>query len=252
MDISKYTDMAIVYAGEYGLKIVAALAIFFIGKWGVKKFTTLTKKLMLKAELDLTLVEFLENVIYFALLIVIVLASLNALGINTTSFLAVFGAALLIIIFRPFRVGDFIDSASASGTVQEINLFSTIMITGDNKTIIVPNSSIISGNIVNYSNKPTRRIDLIFKISYENDLKLTKDTLMQIMQSDGRVLAEPAPFIAVDELGERTVNLVLRAWVKTEMYWDVRFDMLEKAKFAFDEKGILISSPQIYVQTKKD
>lgn len=270
MDISKYSDLAIVYASEYGLKIVAALAIFFIGKWGVKKFTYLIKKLMLKAELDLTLVEFLENVIYFALLIVIVLASLNALGVNTNSFLAVFGAAslavglalkdslsnigaaVLIIIFRPFRVGDFIDAAGASGKVEDINLFSTIMITGDNKTIIVPNSSIISGNIVNYSNKPTRRIDLIFKIGYENDLKLAKDTLMQIMKSDSRVLAEPAPFMAVDELGERTVNLVLRAWVKTEMYWDVRFDILEKAKFAFDEKGILISSPQIYVQTKKD
>ncbi|PNV83215.1 MAG: mechanosensitive ion channel protein MscS [Sulfurimonas sp.] len=265
MDFTKYSDFAIVYASEYGLKIVAALAIFFIGKWGVRRITALTKKLMLRAQVDFTLVEFLENVIYFALLIVIILASLNALGINTTSFLAIFGAAslaiglalkdslsnigaaVLIIIFRPFKVGDFIDAAGASGTVEQINLFSTIMATPDNKTIMIPNSSIIGSNITNYSSKPTRRINLVFGIDYSDDLKLAKETLMQVIKEDERVLQDPAPFVAVGEFADNSVNFVFRVWVKTEQYWDVHFDMLEKVKLAFDEKGISIPFPQISV-----
>lgn len=270
MDISKYSDLAIVYASEYGLKIVAAIAIFFIGKWGVRKITAFTKKLMLKAEVDLTLVEFLENVIYFALLIVIILASLNALGINTTSFLAVFGAAslaiglalkdslsnigaaVLIIIFRPFRVGDFIDAAGASGTIEQINLFSTIMVTPDNKTIMIPNSSIIGSNITNYSSKPTRRVNLVFGIDYGDDLKLAKDILNRIANEDERVLQDPAPFVAVGELADNSVNFVVRVWVKTEQYWDVHFDLLEKVKLAFDAEGISIPFPQMNIHIQKE
>jgi len=224
---------------------------------------------MLKAKIDNTLVEFLDSVIYFALFVVVVLASLNALGINTTSFLAIFGAAglavglalkdslanigaaVLIIIFRPFQVGDFVDAAGASGTVQDINLFSTIIITGDNKTIIVPNSSVIGGNITNYSNKPLRRVSHVFGIGYGDDLKLAKETLIQIMEADERVLKDPAPFVAVGELGQSSVNLVFRAWVKTEEYWDVHFDMLERVKLAFDEKGISIPYPQMDIHTNK-
>ena len=270
MDLSKYSDIAIVYASEYGLKIIAALAIFFIGKWGIRKFTTFAKKLMLKAQVDLTLVEFLENVIYFALLVVIVLASLNALGINTTSFLAVFGAAslaiglalkdslsnigaaVLIIIFRPFKVGDFIEAAGASGTVEEINLFSTIMATPDNKTIMIPNSSIIGSNITNFSSKPTRRINLIFGIDYNDDLKLAKDILTRITKEDERVLLDPAPFVAVSELADNSVNFVVRVWVKTEQYWDVHFDMIEKVKLAFDAEGISIPFPQMSIHIQKE
>ena len=270
MDLSKYSDIAIVYASEYGLKIIAALAIFFIGKWGIRKFTTFAKKLMLKAQVDLTLVEFLENVIYFALLVVIVLASLNTLGINTTSFLAVFGAAslaiglalkdslsnigaaVLIIIFRPFKVGDFIEAAGASGTVEEINLFSTIMATPDNKTIMIPNSSIIGSNITNFSSKPTRRINLIFGIDYNDDLKLAKEILTRITKEDDRVLPDPAPFVAVSELADNSVNFVVRVWVKTEQYWDVHFDMIEKVKLAFDAEGISIPFPQMSIHIQKE
>ncbi len=270
MDISKYSDLAIVYASEYGLKIIAAVAIFLIGKWGVRKVTAFIKKLMLKAQVDLTLVEFLENVIYFALLIVIILASLNALGINTTSFLAVFGAAslaiglalkdslsnigaaVLIIIFRPFRVGDFIDAAGASGTVEEINLFSTIMATPDNKTIMIPNSSVIGSNITNYSSKPTRRINLVFGIDYNDDLKLAKEILTRITKEDERVLHDPAPFVAVGELADNSVNFVFRVWVKTEEYWDVHFDMIEKVKLAFDAEGISIPFPQMSIHIQQE
>lgn len=271
MDISKYTDLAIMYASEYGLKIIVAIAIFFIGKFIVKKIMTIMKNIMTKANVDRTLAEFLANVIYFTLLIVVILASLNTLGINTTSFLAVFGAAslaiglalkdslsnigaaVLIIIFRPFNVGDYIDAAGASGTIEEINLFSTIMVTPDNKTIMIPNASVIGSNIINYSNKPTRRVSLVFGIDYNDDLKLAKETLMQIIKEDKRVLQEPAPFVAVGELADNSVNFVFRVWVKTEEYWDVHFDMLEKVKLAFDDKGISIPFPQmsIHLQEQK-
>ena len=166
----------------------------------------------------------------------VILASLNTLGINTTSFLAVFGAAslaiglalkdslanigaaVLIIIFRPFKVGDFIDAGGATGTVEDINLFSTIISPIDNRTIIVPNSSVIGGNITNYSNKATRRVSHVFGIGYDDDLKLAKETLMQIMKDDDRVLQDPEPFVAVGELADSSVNFVFRAWVKSENY----------------------------------
>ncbi len=268
LNISKYTDTAIVYASEYGLKILAAALIFVIGRWVVKKLTAVTKTLMQKAEIDQTLVEFAESLIYFVLLLMVILASLNALGINTTSFLAVFGAAslaiglalqgslanvgaaVLIIIFRPFKVGDFIEAGGATGTVEDVNLFSTIISPVDNRTIIVPNAAIIGGNITNYSNKPQRRVDHVFGIGYDDDLKLAKETLMAIMEKDDRILSDPAPFVAVSELADSSVNFVFRAWVESADYWDVHFDMLEKVKLTFDEKGISIPYPQMDVHTQ--
>lgn len=258
MEITKYTDLAIMYTSEYGLKIIVSIAIFIIGKIVVRKVTALIKTLMHKAKVDNTLVEFLSNAIYFVLLIVVILASLNTLGINTTSFLAVFGAAslavglalkdslsnigaaVLIIIFRPFGVGDTIEAAGASGKVEEINLFSTIMVMPDNKTVTIPNSKIIGSNITNYSSKSTRRVDLTFSIDYRNDLRLAKDIMLQVIKEDDKVLEEPAPIVAVGELGEKGVNFVFQVWVKTENYQTVRFDMNEKVKLAFDAHGILI------------
>ncbi len=264
-----YSDMLIVYIGEYGLKVLSAIFIFIIGKWAVKKLTLLTKTLMEKAKVDQTLVEFSESLIYFVLLLMVVLASLNSLGINTTSFIAVFGAAglaiglalqgslanigaaVLIIVFRPFKVGDYIEAGGATGVVEDVNLFSTIIAPLDNRTIIVPNSAIIAGNITNYSNKPNRRVDHVFGIGYDDDLKLAKDTLLEIMNSDERVLQDPPPFVAVGELGDNSVNFTFRAWVNTQDYWDVYFDMLEKVKLTFDEKGISIPYPQMDIHTPK-
>ncbi|MFT7003381.1 MAG: small conductance mechanosensitive channel [Sulfurimonas sp.] len=269
MDISKYTDMVVLYASQYGLKIIAAILIFVIGKWAIKKLTAVSKKLMLRAKVDNTLVEFAESLIYFVLLIVVILASLNSLGINTTSFLAIFGAAglavglalkdslsnigaaVLIIIFHPFKVGDIIEAAGTTGTVKDINLFSTIIEPVDKSIVIVPNSSVINGNITNFSQRKQRRVEHIFGIGYDDDLKLAKDTLMEIINSDQRVLAEPAPLVAVHELGDSSVNFVFRAWVTTDDYWDVHFDMLEKVKLTFDEKGISIPYPQMDIHTNK-
>lgn len=268
-EASKYTDMAIIYTSEYGLKIISAILIFVIGKWAVKKLTTVSKTLMTKAKVDETLVEFAESLIYFILLLMVVLASLNSLGVNTTSFIAVFGAAglaiglalqgslanigaaVLIIIFRPFKVGDFIEAGGATGTVEDVNLFSTIIAPIDNRTIIVPNAAIIGGNITNYSNKSTRRVDHVVGIGYDDDLRLAKETLMQILKNDKRVLTEPAPFVAVGELGDNSVNFTVRAWVETADYWDVHFDMLETVKLTFDEKGISIPYPQMDVHVNK-
>ena len=267
--VSKYTDMAITYASEYGLKIIAALLIFMIGKWAVKKLTALTKTMMEKAKVDKTLIEFAESLVYFILLMVVILASLNALGINTTSFIAIFGAAglaiglalqgslanvgaaVLIIIFRPFKVGDFVEAGGATGTVEDVNLFSTIIAPLDNRTVIVPNASIVGGNITNYSMKENRRVDHVFGIGYDDDLKLAKDILMDMMVNDERVLQDPAPFVAVSELGDSSVNFTTRAWVKTADYWDVYFEQIEKVKLTFDEKGISIPYPQMDVHMDK-
>lgn len=269
MDLSKYTDMAVMYISQYGLKVLAAIIIFIVGKWATKKISIFSKNMMLKAKIDHTLAEFAESIVYFLLLVMVVLASLNAIGVNTTSFLAVFGAAslavglalkdslsnigaaVIIIIFRPFKMGDFIEAGGASGTVKDINLFSTIIEPIDKSIIIVPNSAIISGNITNFSQRQMRRVDHVFGIGYDDDLKLAKETLMEIIKADERVLEDPAPLVAVNELADSSVNFVFRAWTSTDDYWDVYFDMLEKVKLTFDEKGISIPYPQMDVHTDK-
>lgn len=261
MEISKYTDVVLVTLSEHGLRFLAALAIFFIGRWVAKKIVVISVKMMTKAEMEITLVEFLQKVVYFGLVIVVVLTALNTAGVNTTSFLAVFGAAslaiglalkdslsnigaaILIIFFRPFKIGDFVESAGASGTVSGINLFSTTILTGDNKSIIIPNSSIIAGNTVNYSTNPTRRVDLAFVLDHKNDIKSIKLLLLELAQNDERILKEPAPFVAVDKLSEAGVSFVFRIWVKTEHYWDVHFDMLESAKEVFEKHGVMLPQP---------
>lgn len=270
MDYTKYTDMAVLYVSEYGFKLLAAILIFVIGKWVANKLTALIKKMMLKAKIDKTLVEFSESIVYVALLLMVIIAALNQLGVNTTSFVAVFGAAtlaiglalqgsfsnigaaVLIILFRPFKVGDVIDAAGVTGEVTDINLFSTIITPVDKRMVIVPNSSIIGGNITNFSNRDTRRVDHVFGIGYDDDLRLAKETLMQIIKADERVLADPEPFVAVSELADSSVNFTVRAWTKTDDYWGVYFDMLEKVKLTFDEKGISIPYPQMDIHTDKE
>lgn len=270
MDLSKYSDMAMNYASEYGFKIIAAILIFVIGKMIIKKITAISKNMMTKAKIDQTLVEFLESIVYFILLIVVILASLSTLGINTTSFLAIFGAAglavglalkdslsnigaaVLIIIFRPFKVGDVIETTGTTGTVKDINLFSTVIEPVDKRIVIIPNSSVIGGNITNFSQRQERRVEHVFGIGYDDDLKLAKETLMQIIKDDTRVLEDPAPLVAVGELGDNSVNFTFRAWVKADDFWDVHFDMLEKVKLTFDEKGISIPYPQMDIHTDKE
>jgi small conductance mechanosensitive channel len=274
MDISideyeKYWEMLIQYGTDYGLKIIGAILIFLIGKWVARRLTNVTQKVMQKAEVDPTLLRFAENLVYMLLMVVVVLAALNTLGVQTTSFVAILGAAglaiglalqgtlgnvgsgVLLVMFRPFQVGDFVNAGGEAGSVEAISLFATTLKTPDNKVIIIPNSAVTGGNITNFSAKETRRVDLIFGIGYGDDLKAAKNILREIIDSDKRVLREPEPFLAVSELAESSVNFVMRLWVKREDYWDVHFDTIEKVKLTFDEKGISIPYPQMDVHLDK-
>jgi len=246
----------------WGIRLAIALAIFIIGRWIARWLTNIVRKLMTKSNLDVMLINFLGNLVYTVLILVVVLATLDHLGIRTTSLLAVFGAAglaiglalkdslsnfssgVMIILFRPFKVGDFIEAGGASGVVEEVRMFATIMRTGDNRQIIVPNGQIYGGTITNYSAKPTRRIDLVFGIGYGDDIAKAKKIIDDIMQQDERILSDPAPGIALGELAESSVNFNVRPWVNNEDYWPVRADLLEKIKLAFDANGISIPFPQ--------
>ena len=256
------------YITIYGFKILGSLAIFFIGRWVVGIVSLLVIKMMSKSNVDETLTKFLSKVISGILLIFVLLAALNNLGVDTTSFVAMFGAAglaiglafkdtfsnigagVLLIFFRPFKVGDFISAAGEMGSVEEINIFSTLLTTPDNKQIIIPNGGIVGGNITNFSAKSTRRVDFVFGIGYDDDLKLAKSILEEIVNNDERVLKEPAPFVAVGELADSSVNFTVRIWAKSEDYWGVHFDTIEKVKLTFDEKGISIPYPQMDMHTK--
>jgi len=264
--MQNYIDLAV----TYGMKLLGALAIFFIGKWLAKVLTNALKKLLEKSNTDVTLVKFLGDLIYFTLLILVVIAALGTLGVNTTSFAAIiaaagfaigmalqknfsnFGAGAVILLLRPFKVGDFIEAGGAVGIVDTISIFNTIIKTGDNKTIIVPNSNIISGNIVNYSKEPLRRVDLVIGIGYDDNIKLAKELLTNMVNEDERILKDPAPAVALGELADSSVNFNVRPWVKSEDYWAVRSDLLEKIKLTFDEKGINIPYPQMDIHLTKE
>jgi small conductance mechanosensitive channel len=265
---TKYFDMAINYASEYSFKIIGAIAIFIIGRWFVKKITLLFKQLMLKSQLDITLIEFSQSILYFILLLAVIVASLNTLGIATTSFVAVFGAvglavglalkdslanigaAVLIMFFRPFKIGDTVEVAGAMGTVGDINLFSTTITPIDNRTIIIPNAKIVADKITNFSKQEQRRLDIVIGISYEDDLKVAKNVLLSLLQNNEKIIQDPEPFVGVFNLGQSGVDLVIRAWVKTEEYADMRFEVLEEIKLACDANGISIPYPQMDLHHK--
>ncbi len=246
----------------YAIKTLIAVAIFFVGKWVAKKAVTLIKHMMEKANVDKTLVSFSGNVLYGLALAFIVIAALSQLGIETTSLAAVMAAAglavgmalkdslgnlasgVMIILFRPFKIGDFIEAGGTSGVVEDITIFTTMMKTGDNKAVIVPNGSITGGNIINYSAKDTRRIDMIVGVSYSDDLSKVKKVLTKIIDADERILKDPEPLVAVSELADSSVNLVVRPWVNSGDYWPVYFDLQEKIKTTFDKEGISIPFPQ--------
>jgi len=246
----------------YGIKVLAAIAIFVIGRWVAKGVKKLVERVMTKSKVDSTLISFTANLVYIALLAFIVIAALGQLGIQTTSFIAILGAAglavglalqgslsnfaagFLLIIFRPFKVGDFIEGAGVTGVVEAIQIFTTQLKTPDNKTVIVPNAKMTDDNIVNWTVKGTRRLDMVMGIGYEDDIDKARQIMADIIAADGRVLKDPAPQIAVSELGDSSVNFVVRPWAKVEDYWGLYFDLTEKIKKAFDANGISIPFPQ--------
>lgn len=260
--LDKYTDIVIGWVSIYSVKIVAAILIFIIGKWLAHKISKLLSKLLEKNNVDVTLIDFLSNITYYTLMVVVLIAVASQLGINTTSFLAVIGAAglavglalkdslsnfasgIMLILFRPFRVGDAISVGGVTGKVEKITIFTTILNTFDNQRVIIPNGNLTNGVIQNITANSTRRVDLVMGIGYEDDIAKARKIMSDIISADERVLKDPAPTIAVSELGDRSVNFVVRPWSKTEDYWDVYFDLTEKIKIAFDKEGISIPYPQ--------
>jgi small conductance mechanosensitive channel len=246
----------------YSLNIIGAILIFIVGKWLARRISNLLLKLLKKNNIDPALVSFLGNLTYYALIVLVVVAAAGRLGINTTSFLTVIGAAglavglalkdslsnfaagVMLVLFRPFTIGDVVSTAGITAKVEKITIFNTLFCSPDNQLIIVPNNKIISDIITNINAKDTRRVDLTVGISYSDDISKTKEILARLAKEDSRILADPAPTIAVAELADSSVNLVFRPWVKTEDYWDVRFELTEKIKNTLDEAGISIPFPQ--------
>jgi small conductance mechanosensitive channel len=257
------------FATEYGLKLLGAIAIFFIGKWIAQQIIKLMRRGMERASVDATLISFSSNVVYVALIITIVVAAASNLGINTSSFIAIFGAAglaiglalkdtlanvgaaVLIIFFRPFKVGDSIEVSGVMGTVKSINLFSTTLTTADNRSIIIPNGTLVAGNIINNTGNIHRRIDLVFDIDYKDDLKVAKEVISRVLSEHPKVLIEPASVVAVGALALNSVQLYARPWVLTEEYWDVRFELIESIKLKFDDHNITVPFPQMDLHVRK-
>ena len=263
-DITSYIpDNIVEILGSYAFSLVMALLIFIIGKWAVNKIVTLLGKVLRKVKgMDETLIKFLENIVYYALMIVVLLTALGKLGVETTSFLAILGAAglaiglalkdslgnfasgVMIIMFKPFKVGDVVTAAGVTGSVSEVGIFNSVFTTPDNQKIIIPNGAITSGSISNINANDTRRVDLVVGIGYEDDIKKTKDVLNDIISSHEKVLLDKGITVAVSELADSSVNFVVRAWVKTPDYWDVKFALTETIKLRFDAEGISIPFPQ--------
>ncbi len=260
-----YADAAL----AYGLKALGALLIFLAGRVAAKALSNIANKAMSKYSVDITLTKFVTSGIYFVLLAVVIMAALGQLGIETTSFMAILGAAglavglalkdtlanvgaaVIILIFRPFKVGDFVEAGGATGTVEGISLFTTTISPVDNRTIIVPNAAITAKNIVNFSNKALRRVDHTVGIGYADDLKKAKEVLYGVIHANPHTIDDPAPLVAVTDLGESSVNFTVRAWVKSEVYWEAYYGMIEEIKLALDAHGISIPYPQMDVHVNQ-
>ncbi|MBP7049925.1 MAG: mechanosensitive ion channel [Phycisphaerae bacterium] len=255
---------------KYGLQVLGAILIFLVGRWVAKLVSGLLVKVLKKAKVDPTLVPFIENLAYTAMLVFVVVAALGQAGVQTASFIAVLGAAglavglalqgslanfasgVLLLIFKPFRVGDYVQIGGVSGTVQAIQIFNTVLNSPDNVRIVVPNATVTGGSISNYTINGTRRVDLVVSVSYGDDLKKARRVIENVLAAESRLLADPAPVVAVNKMGDSSVDFVVRPWVEVADYWAVYWSLTEKVKVALDENGLTIPFPQqeVYVHTK--
>lgn len=263
--VKSFTEKAVQFIETQGINflnnLAVAILIFFIGKFIAKKIADITVKIMEKSKVDETLRKFLSTILYAILIVLVTLSALGKLGVPTTSFAAIvaagglaiglalkdslsnFASGVMIIMFKPYKVGDFVKMAGTAGIVTEVHIFNTFLRTPDNRLIIVPNGSVTSGNIENVSAHETRRIDLVFSCSYNDDIKAVKGVLENIITSHEKVLEDPEPIVAVAELADSGINFNFRPWVNAEDYWAVRSDLTESVKLAFDEKGFTIPYP---------
>ncbi len=256
------------YLLTWGIHIFFALVIFFVGRIVAKYAVKFLRGLLKRSNLDEILVNFIGSLCHMAFLIFIIIAALHELGVDTTSLIAILGAAglaiglalknslqnfasgILIVLFRPFKIGDFVETAGATGTIEEISIFSTVLKTLDNRQVIIPNSMIYNDKIINYSAKNIRRIDLIFPLGYEDDLKKGKEIIQSIIAKDARILRKPEPFIGVGEWAENGVKLYVRPWVRSSDLWTVKTELLEKIKLSFDAAGMSIPYQRMQVYLK--
>jgi small conductance mechanosensitive channel len=250
------------FSAQYGFQIIGAIITLIIGLWLAKFISKLVAKTLIKKEVDQTLTKFFASLVKSVLIIFVLISVASQLGIETTSFIAIIGAAglaigfalqgslsnfaagIMLIIFRPFKAGDFIEGGGIMGSVEQVGIFITILNTPDNKKIFVPNSKLTSDNIINFSANDTRRVDMVFGIGYSDDIDEAKSTIKSVLENDNRILNEPAPQIVVSELADSSVNFNVRPWVNSSDYWGVYFDITEKIKKKFDEQKISIPFPQ--------
>ncbi len=255
------------YLVPWGFNIGIALIILIIGLMVVSIINGIVRRILIKADLDQILVNFISSIVRWLLILFVVIAALSRLGLNTNSLIALIGAAglaiglslkdslqnfaagVMLLVFRPFKTGDFVEVAGTSGGVKEIKIFSTTLHTPDNKEVIIPNGKIYSDVITNFSATGTRRVDMVFGIAYEDDIAKAKEIIEDTLKADNRILNDPAYVVAVGELGDSSVNFYVRPWVATSNYWPVYFDLTEKIKLEFDSNGISIPYPQLDVHT---
>jgi len=260
--VSGSLDQAVELVSTWGLQVVGALAVLIIGRWIAGLVRKAARRGLERANTDATLVPFISSILYYLVLTVVIIAVLNLFGIETTSLIAVLGAAglavglalqgtlsnfaagVMLLVFRPFRTGDFVDAAGIAGTVQEIGIFVTVVHTGDNVKIIVPNSEIGGGIIKNFSANDRRRNDLLIGISYDDNIGTAIGTIKRVLEADSRVLGDPEPVIAVHELGDSSVNLVVRPWCNASDYWPLRWDLTRTIKEQLEADGCSIPYPQ--------
>jgi small conductance mechanosensitive channel len=257
---------------DFGINVAIAIAIFYVGKMAISLVVRALHRVMQRQEVDETLETFVCNLVRMVLLVVVIIAAIGQIGIETTSFIAIFGAAglavglalqgslsnfaagVLIVLFRPYRVGHFIEAAGINGVVEQVQILTTVLKTGDNKQVIVPNGQIMNSIITNFSANDTRRVDMVVGVSYDDDLDKVRDVIKDLVAAEDRILDEPACTIAVSALADSSVNFVVRPWVKTSDYWGVMFDLTEAIKKRFDKDGITFPFPQrdVHLHTVKD
>ncbi len=261
-DVNQTIEWVQAHGLEFALNVVAALAIFIVGRLVIRFIIAGMRRAMRRSEVDVTLETFICNLVRIALLVIVVIMAIGQLGVQTTSFIAIFGAAglavglalqgslsnfaagVLIVMFRPYKIGDYIEAAGIAGTVEQVQILTTILKTPDNKQVIVPNGQVMGSIITNYSANDTRRVDLVVGVSYSDDLDKVRRTLEELIAADDRILDEPACTIAVSELADNSVNFICRPWVNTADYWAVHFGLTEAIKKRFDEDGISFPFPQ--------
>jgi small conductance mechanosensitive channel len=265
--MEKYLEKAEALFIDYAPKVVTALAILLIGLFAIGLLVKMSRKVMKKSGVDITLQKFLGNLLGWALKILLVITVISQLGIETTSFAAILAAAglavglalqgslanfaggVLIMIFKPFKLGDLVEAQGETGVVKEIEIFTTKLTGLSNKEIIIPNGSLSNGNIINYTTEGTRRVDLVIGVSYDADIKKTKEVLLNVLASHPKVLKDPTPGVTVSELADSSVNFAVRPWCKSEHYWDVYFEVTENVKLELDKAGIEIPYPhQVHIK----